>query len=120
MIFRPAALSARPVSVRSTMQSAISGTFASVAPYERRMSASMPFFSKNRRVRPGYSVATRKPCGRSSTRSIGESAPIATTMRTGRALAFEYSSSPSETTSAAVSSIQSRPVTPRSNIPSAT
>ena len=71
------------------MQSAISGTFASVAPYDSRMSASMPFFSKKRRVSPGYSVETRTPCGRSSTRSTGESSGTATTICTGRALAFE-------------------------------
>ena len=38
----------------------------------------------------------------------------------GLAVAFEYASSPSESTSAPVSSIQSRPVIPRSKRPSAT
>ena len=41
-------------------------------------------------------------------------------MRIGREVAFEYCSSPSDSTSLAVSSIQSRPVMPRSNSPSAT
>src|SRR5262245_15442770 len=80
----------------------------------------MPFFSKNRRVSSGYSLDTRTPCGRSSTLVAGLSAATATTIFTGRALTFEYWSSPRETTSLAVSSIQSRPVIPRSNSPSAT
>ena len=65
-IFRPAARSARPVSVISTTASAISGIFASVAPYESVISASTPAFVKNRRVSSGYSVCTRTPAGRSS------------------------------------------------------
>ena len=50
MIFSPAARRARPVSVTSTMQSTMSGTLASVAPCDSRMSASMPCSAKNRRV----------------------------------------------------------------------
>ena len=46
MIRRPAARSARPVSVISTTQSAMSGTLASLAPYDRRTSASMPSLAK--------------------------------------------------------------------------
>ena len=53
------------------------------------MSASIPFFSKNRRVRSGYSLETRTPWGRSSDPLDGESAGTATTIRTGRAVAFE-------------------------------
>ena len=89
MILSPAARRARPVSVMSTMQSTMSGTLASVAPYDRRTSALMPFFSKNRRVSSGYSVDTRTSWGRSSTASTGESAATATTIRTGRLEALE-------------------------------
>ena len=56
MIRRPAARSARPVSVMSTMQSAMSGILASLAPYDSRTSASMPFAAKNRAVSSGYST----------------------------------------------------------------
>ena len=42
----PAARSARPVSVISTTASAMSGTLASVAPYESCTSASTPCCSK--------------------------------------------------------------------------
>ena len=59
--FSPAARNARPVSVSSTTASAISGTFASVAPYESEMSASTPCFSVYRRVSSGYSLDTRTP-----------------------------------------------------------
>jgi len=41
-------------------------------------------------------------------------------MRTGLLVTLEYLSSVNETTVLSVSSIQSRPVTPRSNSPSAT
>ena len=84
------------------------------------MSASMPCFSKNRRVSSGYSVDTLMPCGRSVTSCHGESCGTASTIRNGRPDAFEYCSSPSTTTSLAVSSTQSRPAMPRSNRPSAT
>ena len=46
MIRRPAARSALPVSVMSTTQSTMSGTFASVAPYDKRMSASTPLLGE--------------------------------------------------------------------------
>ena len=46
MIRSPAARRARPVSVISTTQSAMSGTLASLAPYDRRTSASMPSLAK--------------------------------------------------------------------------
>ena len=67
-IFSPAARSARPVSVISTTASAISGIFASVAPYESVISASTPALVKNRLVSSGYSVCTRTPRGRSTDR----------------------------------------------------
>ena len=63
----PAARSARPVSVMSTTQSAMSGTLASLAPYDSRTSASMPASAKKRRVSSGYSDDTRTPSCRSAT-----------------------------------------------------
>ena len=89
MILRPAARRARPVSVISTTASAISGIFASVAPYESVISASTPACSKNRRVSSGYSVWTRTPAGSSFTDSTAESPATASTIRIGRAVAFE-------------------------------
>jgi hypothetical protein len=53
------------------------------------MSASTPALVKNRFVSSGYSVCTRTPFGRSSTASTGESPATATTIRIGRAVAFE-------------------------------
>ena len=53
------------------------------------MSASTPCSAKNRRVSSGYSLDTRTPAGRSATDSTGESPGTATTIRTGRAVAFE-------------------------------
>ena len=85
----PAARSARPVSVRSTTASAISGIFASVAPYESVISACTPCFSRKRRVSSGYSVWTRTPSGRSFTDCHWLSPATASTMRVGRAVAFE-------------------------------
>ena len=67
--FSPAARNARPLSVPSTTASAISGIFASVAPYESEISASTPWSRKNRLVSSGYSVCTRTPAGRSFTDS---------------------------------------------------
>ncbi len=84
------------------------------------MSASTPASSRNRRVTSGYSVETRTPAGRSDTSSHGESCGTAITMRTGLAVAFEYFSSPSDSTLLLVSWIQSRPVMPMSKSPSAT
>ena len=120
MMRRPAALRARPVSVMSTTTSTMSGTFASVAPYERRTSASTPAASRWRFVISGYSVETFTPAGRSAIVCHGESSGTAMTMRTGLAVAFEYFNSPSDSTWLEVSSIQSRPVMPRSKSPSAT
>ena len=84
------------------------------------MRASTPLFSKKRRVRSGYSVETRTPAGRSCTPWNGEASGTANTTWIGRDVALEYCSWPRETTSLDVSSIQSRPVIPRSNVPSAT
>ncbi|CAB4821625.1 unannotated protein [freshwater metagenome] len=120
MIFRPAARRARPVSVMSTTQSAMSGIFASLAPYESRMSAEMPRSAKKRLVSSGYSLVTRTPCGRSRTEVAVESPATATTTFTGLLVAFEYFSSPRLSTLLEVSSTQSRPVIPMSNRPSAT
>ena len=75
----------------------------------------------------GYSVDTRSApsepvadFARSPTESTGESAGTASTTRMGLAVAFEYWSVPSEVTALPRSSIQSRPVIPMSNRPSAT
>ena len=84
------------------------------------MSACTPCFSSTRRVSSGYSVDTLAPAGRSARRRTGESPATASTTRMGLAVSLEYDSSPSDRTSAPVSSIQSRPVMPRSNFPSAT
>ena len=83
MIRRPAARRARPVSVISTTASAISGILASVAPWDSRTSASTPCSARKRRVRPGYSVDTRTPAGRSPTVRTGESSATASTTRIG-------------------------------------
>ena len=63
MIRSPAARSALPVSVMSTTTSTMSGTFASVAPYDSRMSASMPRSAKKRLVSSGYSELTPHTLG---------------------------------------------------------
>ena len=98
----------------------MSGTLASVAPYDRAMSASMPRSLKNRSVRAGYSVEILTPWGRSSAVLQGESPGTASTMRIGREVFLEYWSWPSDTTSLPVSATQSRPVMPRSKSPLAT
>ena len=49
----------------------------------------MPRSAKKRAVSCGYSVDTRRPWGRSSTFSAGESCATATTTRTGLVVAFE-------------------------------
>ncbi len=69
------------------------------------------------RLRLGDSVEMRTPSGMSAADRHGELSGTASTTRTGRDVAFEYCSSPSETTFASVSSIQSRPVIPTSNSP---
>jgi hypothetical protein len=53
------------------------------------MSACTPLDSKKRRVSSGYSVDTRTPSGRSSTRFTSASAPTATTILMGLLVAFE-------------------------------
>ena len=89
MIRSPAAACAEPVSVMSTTQSTMSGTLASVAPYDRRMSASTLRSAKNLLVSSGYSELTRTPSGRSVTDWYPLSWGTATTMRTGFVVAFE-------------------------------
>ena len=75
----------------------------------------------------GYSVDTRSAppapvalAARSATEVTAESAGTASTTRIGLAVAFEYCRAPSVVTSLPRSSIQSRPVIPTSNRPSAT
>ena len=99
------------------MASTMSGTFASVAPYEGITIALTPFASRYRLVMAGSSVEIRTPSGRSVTDRQGAPSGTASTTRTGSAVALEYFSSPSDATSAPVSVIQSRPVMPRSNSP---
>ena len=82
--------------------------------------ALIPFSSRNRLVSDGSSVEILMPSGRSAIDSQPEFAGTASTTRTGSLVALEYGSSPSEATSAPVSVIQSRPVMPKSNRPSAT
>ena len=53
------------------------------------ISASTPAFVKKRRVSSGYSVCTRTPAGRSSTFRDLRVPATATTIRIGRAVAFE-------------------------------
>ena len=76
-----------------------------------------PCASRNRLVRDGNSVEIRTPSGRSAADRQDAESGTASTTRTGWEVALEYCSSPSETTSASVSAIQSRPVMPRSNSP---
>jgi hypothetical protein len=85
----PAVRRALPVSVISTTESAMSGTLASVAPYDSWTSASTPCLAKYRRVSSGYSVWTTSPGARSATDWAGEPASTASTTRIGRAVAFE-------------------------------
>ena len=106
-----------PVSVRSTIASTMSGTLASVAPCDGITIALTPRVSRNRLVSDGNSVEIRTPSGRSAADCQGAESGTASTTRTGCEVALEYCSSPSETTSASVSAIQSRPVMPRSNRP---
>ena len=106
-----------PVSVRSTIASTMSGTLASVAPYDGTTIALTPCSARNRSVSDGNSVEILIPSGRSATDCHGAFSGTASTIRTGLDVALEYCSSPSETTSASVSVIQSRPVMPMSNRP---
>ncbi len=76
-----------------------------------------PWASRNRLVSEGNSVEIRTPSGRSAAVCQGAFSGTASTTRTGCDVALEYCSSPSDTTSASVSEIQSRPVIPRSNRP---
>ena len=68
-------------------------------------------------VSEGSSVEIRMPSGRSAADCQGAASGTASTTRTGLVVTLEYFSSPSETRSAPVSVIQSRPVMPRSNRP---
>ncbi len=75
----------------------------------------------------GYSVETRTaPPGpvparaRSDTHETSEPVGTARTTRMGLAVALEYRRTPSDVTALPRSSIQSRPVMPTSNSPSAT
>jgi hypothetical protein len=72
-----------PVSETSTMASASSGGFTSVAPKENSISAVTPCFFRYRRVRPIASVAIRFP-SRSLTLRSFESSLTASSQRTGR------------------------------------
>ena len=108
-----------PVSVTSTMASTRSGALTSVAPHENSTSAVTPCSASQRSVSPTTSVAIRLP-SRSFTEWMSESSGTASTQRTGRMDAFEYTRSATTCTSAPVSAIQSRPVMPASNTPSAT
>jgi hypothetical protein len=76
-----------------------------------------PCASRKRLVSDGNSVEILTPSGRSAALCQGAPSGTARTTRTGCEVALEYCSSPSETTSASVSLIQSRPVMPRSNSP---
>ena len=89
MIRSPAARSARPVSVMSTMQSAMSGILASLAPYDRRTSASMPLLGEVPRGQLGVLGVTRDAL-RAGPRpaATGESAATATTTWTGLEVAL--------------------------------
>ena len=85
----PAARSARPVSVISTTASAMSGTFASVAPYESCTSASMPCLVEVAAGELGVlGVHDARRSGGRSPYCAGESAATASTMldRPGRRL----------------------------------
>ena len=79
--------------------------------------ALIPCASRYLLVSAGSSVEIRMPSGRSATDRQGAASGTASTTRTGLAVTLEYFSSPSETRSAPVSVIQSRPVMPRSNSP---
>src|SRR6266542_1017949 len=119
MTLMPWARSVLPVSVTSTMASTISGTFASVAPCDHTTRTGMPRSWKYRRVRFTYSVEMRESAGSSFALLAGWSPGTASTIRTPRpAPLFAYSSEARTSTSAPISSIQSRPVMPRSNNPS--
>ncbi len=76
-----------------------------------------PWASRKRLVSDGNSVEIRTPSGRSAAVCHGAFSGTASTTRTGSDVTFEYCSSPSDTTLASVSEIQSRPVIPRSNRP---
>jgi hypothetical protein len=63
MIFIPCARRVLPVSVTSTIASTISGTLASVAPYDQLTRTSMPRSAKYRSVMFTNSVEIREPGG---------------------------------------------------------
>ena len=121
MIFMPCARRVEPVSDTSTMASTISGTFASVAPYDSNTLTGTPTASKCRRTRLGYSVEMREPGARSAALSAGFDSGTASTMRTPYPTPpLAYSSDASSSTAASVSCTQSRPVIPMSKNPSST
>ena len=120
MTFRPAARNARPVSVISTTQSAMSGIFASVAPYERRTSASTPVSSEVAAGDLGVLGLDADAVGEVAHRRCGRVAGHRDDHADRASVALEYLSSPRLSTVLPVSSTQSRPVMPRSNNPSAT
>ena len=78
-----------PVSVRSTTASTISGTLASVAPWEGKIRAASPRSAKKRLVRLGNSVETRSPGWRSWGRVTPRSRWTASTTLTGLEVCLE-------------------------------
>ncbi len=91
----------------------------SVAPHENSTSAVTPWPASQRRVNSTTSVAMRLP-SRSCTDWISLAFGTASTQRTGRIDAFEYTRLATTWTSALVSATQSSPVMPASNTPSST
>jgi hypothetical protein len=113
------ATSEAPVSVTSTMASARSGGFASVAPQEYSTVASMFFDLRKRRVKPTSSVAIFLPL-RPLMFLMGESAGTATTHLTPLKPTFPYRRRATSATLEFCSSTQSRPVMPMSRMPFST
>jgi hypothetical protein len=120
MILSPLRRSVDPVSVRSTSASIISGTLASVAPYEKWTSTSMPRSSKNCLVTTGNSVVIRLPGAISRAEETAESSGTASTIRTKPVPVLAYGSSATSITSAPLSRTQSWPDMPISKKPSCT
>ena len=115
------ATSEDPVSVMSTMAPTPGRlAFTSVAPQEySTLTPRTPRFSKNFAVVLTSSDAMSVP-SRSFTSRTGESSGTAMTHRAGLAVALEYFSSATSTTSEPFSTIQSAPQMPASRTPSAT
>ena len=121
MIFMPWARKVLPVSVTSTIASTISGTFASVAPYDQATFTGIPSSAKCRSVSFTNSVEIREPAGISFAAFAGCSFGTASTIFVPwPGPVFAYDRLVSTSTSAEVSAIQSCPVIPRSKSPSAT